>query len=255
MSDDDYHGVKTLLSNIAAGPLADLTSLTDPIVSQVNIGTVVKIGDGEAGVSAFGTILNLARHSTNPGMSAIQSLLKEFSKKNPKFSKRIANITSDECCTGILLKERLINFPPELAPNIHKVLVDDVKWSSSDDYEPDEGEKREDYSFEYILLLSSFEVEGSSKTTDNAESSEQSPEGIGLKKKRKLEKQQMKASRVYLHWEDEMFMERAIFSHSWQNSSKPVVVRSNRKYQSFHTLFCLRWSDYMEMVDRLAQAI
>lgn len=244
-----------LLSNIAAAPLADISSLADTIVSQVNIGTVVKIGDGEAGVSAFGTILNLSRHSTNPGMFAIQSLLKDFTKKNPKFTKRIASLTTGDCCTGVLLKERLINFPPELASNIHKVLIDDVKWSSSDDYEPDEGEKREDYDFQFIILLSTFEVEGSSKSADIAESSEQTSEGMGLKMKRKLDKKQMKASRVYLHWEDEIFMERAIFSHSWQNSSKPVVVRSNRKYQSFHTLFCLRWSDYVEMVDKLAHAM
>ena len=254
MAEDDYHGVKTLLSQIATGSLATLSSLADPIVSQVNIGTVVKAGDGEAGISGFGTILNIRQHMQDPGMTAVRSILKEFNKKAPKHNKIITDIASEapQYCTGLVLKERLINFPPELAPNIHKVLIGDVEWSKSDEYEPEDGEKREDYDFEFLLFLSAFEVESTARSVEEGDA-EQAP--MGHKKKRKMDKKGSKAARVYLHWEDEVFMERSIFSHSWQNSSKPVVVRANRKYHSFNTMFCLRWSDYLELADRLAQAM
>ena len=214
---------------------------------------------GDAGVCAFGTIININQHKTNPGIVAIHTLLKDIAKRSPKSSRAITNIlTNPDYITGLVLKERLINFPFELSPNIHKILIDDVKWSSSDDYEPDAGESRGDYKFSTLLFLSTFEIEASSRpAAESKEEPEQQPErteivGVGHKKMRSMEKKASQASRIYLNWEDEVFVEKSLFSHTWQNSGKSAVVRSNRKYQSYSILYGIKWSDYIELVDRIA---
>jgi len=247
------------LSQVAAGPLHTLTALTETITNQVNVGTVVTTGDVDSGICAFGTIVNINQYKENPGMAGIHSLLRDISKRNPKSTKSITKILAGEdCVAGLMLKERLINFPFELAPNIHKVLIDDVIWSGSDDYEPDDGEKREDYHFTHLLVLSSFEVEGGSKSSSAAvpeESEEGAGEpGMGHKKKRKMDKLAAASARVYHHWEDEVFVEKALFVHKWQNAAKSEVFRANRKYQAHSILYAIRWSDYTELAAKLSLA-
>jgi hypothetical protein len=264
MNEDDYHGVKSLLSQAATGPLSTITGLADTIVSQVNIGTVVSTGDSEAGACSFGTILNINQNRTKPGMDCVHSLLTDISRKNPKASKLVKRFLSDhETVPGLLIKERLINFPFELAPNIHKVLIEDVNWSGSDEYEPESGERREDYQFTHLLVLSTFEIEGKASSSsmssqppqaEGIEQAEVSFEGMGHKKKRKLDKKSAIASRIYHHWEDEVLFEKALFSHSWQNPNKSEVVRSNRKYQSYNMLYAIKWSDYVDTIASLEHA-
>lgn len=242
-----------MISLVSTGPLSDLISICDPICSQQNVGCVVTTEGGEAGICAMGTILNIKQHKDNAGIVATQALLKDIVKKNCKASKQVSRLLSTgENVVGLLVKERLINFPPELSPNIHRVLIDDVNWSASDEYEPDAGESRADYQFSHILFLSTFEVEGGREGDESA-----APTDVvtGMKQKRKLDKASAKASRNYHHWEDELFIERAGFVHTWQNAGKPVVVRSGRKYQSFSILYGLAWEDYVELVAGLPTSV
>ena len=245
-----------MVSQIANGPLNPLTALAEPICEQANIGCVVTTEGGESGVCAFGTILNINKHQSNNGMIAVRTLLKDFEKKSPKSARMLARMLNPESdvVAGLLIKERLINSPFELAPHIHKVLIDDVMWSSSSEYEPEKGETREDYKFTHLLFLSSFETESSSRTvSDDADEANQ-PEGMGHKKKRRLDKKAAVDSRVYLHWEDEIFIEKAMFSHTWQNPAKSVVVRAGKKFHSFNLLYAIKWDDYLDLVDRIASA-
>ncbi len=245
------------MSQIANGPLNPITALADPICEQANIGCVVTTEGGESGVCAFGTILNINQHQSNPGMMAVRALLKDFEKKSPKSARMLARMLNRESdvVAGLVLKERLINSPFELAPHIHKVLIDDVMWSSSSEYEPEKGESREDYKFTHLLFLSSFETESSSRgVSEETDDSNQQPEGMGHKKKRKLDKKAAIDSRVYLHWEDEVFIEKAMFSHTWQNTAKSVVVRAGKKFHSFNLLYAIKWDDYLDLVERLASA-
>jgi hypothetical protein len=259
INNEDYHGIKSLVSQIANGPLNPLTTLADPICEQANIGCVVTTEGGESGVCAFGTILNINQHKSNPGMIAVRALLKDFEKKSPKSARMLSRMLNPESdvVTGLVIKERLINSPFELAPHIHRVLIDDVMWSSSTEYEPEKNESREDYKFTHLLFLSSFETESSSRFVTDADpvnDSNQPPEGMGHKMKRKLDKKAAIDSRVYIHWEDEVFIEKAVFSHTWQNSAKSVVVRAGKKFHSFNLLYAIKWDDYLDLVDRLASA-
>jgi len=266
MSDDDYHGVKSLISQIATGNLANLTTLADSVCNQANVGCVVTTDGGESGVCAFGSILNINQYKEIDGMKSIRSLLKDIEKKSPKASKLVHNMLHNptDFVTGLMIKERLINFPFELAPNIHKVLIDDVNWSSSSEYEPEKGETRDDYKFTHLLLLSSYEVEsagrfasrqaGNNENTGEPAEEEEAPMPPNMKKKRKMDKKAAESARIFLHWEDEVLVEKAMFTHAWQNTAKQTVVRAGRKYQSFNILSAIRWSDYVDLVDRISSA-
>ncbi len=255
MTEGDYHGIKSLLSQLAHGSLSTLTQLTSVISDQVNIGCAVTTGDEDSGVCAFGTIVNIRQHKSNPGVVDLYALLTDIAKRNPSCTRGISHIqTNPAFVVGLMLKERLINFPPELAPNIHKVLVGDVEWSCSDDYEPDDSESRSDYAFTTLLFLSTFEMEGNSKQPTLEEGESQPPASdLGHRKRRKMEKKAKVLSRVYHHWEDEVFIEKALFSHAWQNTSKPPVIRGNKKYSSYSILYALKWSEYIALVGQLAQ--
>ena len=240
------------MSQIANGPLNPLTALSDSICEQANIGCAVTTEGGESGVCAFGSILNINQYKSNDGMIAFRNMLKDLEKRLPKASRLLYRILSPESdfVTGLVIKERLINSPFELAPHIHKVLIDDVMWSSSSDYELEKGESHEDFKFTHLLFLSSFETESNSRS----DIPDENQEGLGHKKKRKQDKKAAVDSRVYLHWEDEILIEKCIFSHSWQNTAKPVVVRAGKKFHSFNLLYAMKWDDYLDMVDRLASA-
>ena len=253
MSEHDYHGLKTLLSQVAFGSLSALTSRSDSIVNQVNLGAVVTTENGEAGVAAFGSVLNISQYKAVAGMLSFRSFIADLAKKLPKSANLINQMLSSDSyyTTGLLLKERLVNFPPELAPNLHHVMIEDAKWSVSDEFEPDEGEKRESYDFKYVLALCAFEIESGSRTM--TEEGGEAPVDMGHKRKRKFDKRNADASRIFLHWEDEIFIERALFSHSWQNTSKPIVCRANKKYNSYFCLYALRYTDYVELSSGLSQ--
>lgn len=221
---------------------------------------MVSTGDTEAGITAFGTILNIRQYKKQAAMISLNSMLKEVAKKNPKVNKIVNGLQnpSGDMVVGLVLKERLINSPFEIGTNLHRVLIDDVKWSSSKAYEPEANETRGDYAFTHLLFLSSFEVEGGSRPTetpteDGVPPPTAEPEGLGHKKKRKIDKKSAIASRIYHHWEDEIFLEKALFSHTWQNTAKSTLVRANRKFQSYSLLYALRWSDYEDLTDKLSQ--
>jgi hypothetical protein len=248
MTEEDFHGIKSLVSQVSTANLSTLTTLADPIVSQQNVGCVVTTG--EAGVCGFGTILNLLSHKSVPGMQAIVNLLKDLAKKNPKTSKTINRMMKPDDLNyvgGLVLKERLINCPFEIAPNLHKVLIDDVNWSISSEYEPDEGETRDDYMFTHLVFLSQFEIE---QGVVAGAAPVEGGEVHKMKKKRKMDAVASKSSRIYLHWEDEVFIERAVWDHSWQ-TGKETVIRGGKKFHAFFVLYCLKWQDYTEIVQTL----
>ena len=88
---------------------------------------------------------------------------------------------------GLILTERLINIPPQLAPPMYKMLLEEISWAV---------EEKEPYTFSHFLVLS--------KTYVEVESTLDRPE----KKKKKGE--EAKKEIFYFHAEDEILHRNAV---------------------------------------------
>src|SRR5450432_3599256 len=150
--DVDFHGIKILLRQLfdVDSQLFDLSALTDLILSQPTIGSTVKVEGDETDPYAFLTILNIQEHRQKPVIKDLTDYLVGKSGSNGSLSKLSSLLTSSSAQVGLLLTERLINMPAEIAPPMYAMLVDEIE-SAVDDKEP--------YEFTHYLIISKTYLE------------------------------------------------------------------------------------------------
>ena len=165
---------------------------------------------------------------------------------------------------GLVISERLFNVPGDVAPHLHQVLIDDVKWSLS---ECPEDEKRF-YEFEEFLVISHFLVdqnlEAQNSTTDEpptteAQTSSHSTGKLEKQSKKKSRKDQKKLSkkdpvvnRIYMHPEDEVLLEFSL--NSWFFKIGDHDDGKN-KYPKYRLIYQIKNEDYQEAISRMIQAM
>ncbi|TGZ81912.1 hypothetical protein EX30DRAFT_340331 [Ascodesmis nigricans] len=191
----DFHGLRTLLRQLFSSdsPLFDLSSLSDLILSQPTIGTTIKTDGNESDPYAFMTVLNLNVHKNHPAVRGVVEYL--FSKaggEDTVLGRRIRELVSRESSgakgagdVGLILTERLINLPAQLAPPMYKMLAEELEWAVLDG---------EPYHFAEFLVLSKTYTEVESK--------------LDLEEKRPLKRGKKKGKKAgevfYYHPEDEV---------------------------------------------------
>lgn len=106
---DDFHGVKSLLNNYMDN-IIDISTLSDLVVEQTVLGTVVKT-DGSC----------MAVVSCIPLSDAVRSCL---SQVHESVREAVAGPR-----VGLLVYSRLINLPLELVPDMFTSLVKDIDWA------------------------------------------------------------------------------------------------------------------------------
>ncbi|KAK8080124.1 bcp1-like protein [Apiospora hydei] len=164
-ADIDFHGSKALLRQLldVDSALFDISGLADLILSQPTIGSTVKT-DGEGGDPyAMVTALNLHEHREKKPMADLISYLSGKAKH-----------------VGLVLSERLINMPSEIAPPMYSMLIDEIEAAVED---------KEPYEFSHYLVLS--------KTYQEIESTLDVEE-------RKRKKGKQEPATFYFHPEDEV---------------------------------------------------
>ena len=165
----------------------DFSPLADAVVSQVEAGSMIQVA-GEDDVYAFLTMLNLQFYKVvfqsffqlqdNKSIQAILSILRKNCPEEllPKFEEAIAKPT------GLLLNERMRNFPPEVIPNLFNSLGEDIKWALEN------SDTKEAFKYDNMLVIAPCfyeEVEIRKKG-----------------KKQKLSKEQ--GNCLFFHFEDEI---------------------------------------------------
>jgi protein BCP1 len=190
----DFHGIKNLLRQLfdVDNQLFDLSALADLILSQPTIGSTVKVDGDDTDPYAFLTILNMYEHREKPVMRDLANYLAEKSKSNPSLSQlaSILSSNSSQIQVGLILTERLINIPSEIAPPMYGCLLDEIE-SAVDDKEP--------YEFTHYLIMSKTYVEVESSLDQ---------EDAPRQKKSKAGKNDKEV--FYFHPEDEVFQRHAI---------------------------------------------
>lgn len=215
----DFHGTKTLLRQLfdVDASLFDISGLADLILSQPTVGSTIKV-DGKANDAyAFLTALNTFEHRTKKPLADVASYLANKAGTNPALAPVADLVGKDsQAHVGLVFSERLINIPPEVAPPMYSMLIDEVE-AAVEDGEP--------YEFSHYLIVS--------KTYREVESAldVEQQEGEGRRKKRP--KEDASSSTVfYFHPEDEVLQRHAVAHGGFAyTKDDETVADSKRAFQ------------------------
>ena len=134
ISDNDYDGIKKLLQQLFLKAPVNTAELTDLLVQQNHIGSVINQTDvsedsddvvDEDEIFGFISLLNLTERKGTPCAEQIKELILRLCEKNCEKSTveqldRLFNDTARP--VGFLLSERFINVPPQIALPMHQQL-------------------------------------------------------------------------------------------------------------------------------------
>jgi protein BCP1 len=154
-SEEDFHGLKTLLKQTFSTDIEKIqdSKLADYIITTA-IGNVVKV-DGNPDPYALCCVIDSQAEVAKP----IIDFLNEKSK-NDEFNK----IWKDR--VGIILNDRLINMPPQIAPPLFEMLLEE-----------------NEVQYKHIVLISKIYTEVDSIVSEDEDEAEKRP-----KKKKKIQK-------------------------------------------------------------------
>ncbi|KAF4695087.1 hypothetical protein FOZ60_005825 [Perkinsus olseni] len=271
MTDDDFHGVRMMITRLLDGKEYDIGSLAQCIIDQQNIGTIIKSGeDDKKGKGDSGG---------DDAFCAVATIL------NPNKMVSPAGGSGGSCC-GIMLNERMINLPSELVPGIHRVLKDDVAWSLSEAAHCP-AEERKYYKFTHLLRSNcSCAFVKAASPLDLTFFFVQFLTSYYAAKRKKARLEMEKKERRYICFEDEVlhagvpsvagglgsiedsfrritetylrllkgvFVDHALWQVSWPFPQGDGIDPETRKMLARkRLLYCVKYDDWKTMVDQLA---
>ncbi|KAL0109710.1 hypothetical protein PUN28_014619 [Cardiocondyla obscurior] len=157
--DPDYHGIKTLLQQLFLKAHIDLGGLTDLIISQNYVGSVVKQSedmddsdddennDNVNEVFGITTVINVSDKQNVLCIQQLRDLLKQLADEHAPDSVNamIKNILeNDSAQLGLLINERFVNIPAKISVPLFENLISELKRASS---------KNMPFNFSYYILI------------------------------------------------------------------------------------------------------
>ncbi|XP_066580900.1 protein BCCIP homolog [Prorops nasuta] len=155
--DPDFHGIKTLLTQLFLKAHVDLGSLTDLIITQNYVGSVVKQSedleesdDEESNANdVFGitTVVNISDRQNVPCIQQLRELLKQLASEHAtdQANAMVKNLLeNDSAPLGLLINERFVNIPPQISVPLLENLISEMRRSCS---------KKMPFDFAYYVLI------------------------------------------------------------------------------------------------------
>ncbi|GLC38993.1 hypothetical protein PLESTM_000824400 [Pleodorina starrii] len=144
----DVLGLKALLNTYLDGQQYDCSGLVDAIIRQTAVGTVVKSSE-EDDPFALLTAFNTARGpaASSPWLAQLRDYLAARCPDAATKTKLEQALAGPG--TALLVSERLINCPPQLAPPLVQMLMEEIEGAATDEDYPKE--EREEFSFQRYL--------------------------------------------------------------------------------------------------------
>lgn len=205
----DFHGSKALLRQLldVDAQLFDISGLADLILSQPTIGSTVKVDGKETDAYALLTALNLHEHRDKKPVAELTKYISDKAEANEALA-GIPDLLSSGKHVGLVVSERLINMPSEIAPPMYSMLIDEIEAAVED---------KEPYEFSHYLILS--------KTYHEMESNLDVEE-------RKRKKGKQDATLYYFHPEDEVLQKHAVAYGSYDFTKiGEAIADSKRAFQ------------------------
>jgi len=185
-SDTDFQGIKRLLQQLFLKANVNLSALTDVILGQNHVGSVIKQApmeeeeeeedemetDSVDEVFGISTVINLTQRLTEESRTApsegdkavkqLVDLLAEKSDKNggPVQTKTLKEFLTDkDKQTGWLVNERFVNIPPQISLPLYDSLRDEMHSACA---------KGQKFKFHRFLLMSkALKAKGGKKDQDD----------------------------------------------------------------------------------------
>ncbi|RDW69623.1 protein BCP1 [Coleophoma cylindrospora] len=212
--DIDFHGIKALVRQLldVDHQLFNMSEVADLILSQPTIGSTVKVDGEDTDAYAFLTILNLHEHREKPVVKDLTKYISEKAKSSPSLAP-LSELLSSNAQVGLVLAERLINVPTEIAPPMYTMLIDEIEAAVED---------KEPYEFTHYLIISKTYREIAS-TLDQEDAPRQ--------KKSKATKGSSET--FYFHPEDEVLQRHALAagSYDYTRDEGEGMADSKRAFQ------------------------
>jgi hypothetical protein len=137
--DEDEDGDSKMAASSPPAPVADdfaLHELCDAIVTQVSVGSMVK-GEGTEEPLGFATVLSMAweeKYAKNVSGGKVkwpEQLRAYIVSHAPAALRSTFQTALASQSTGLLIQGRLVNVPPQIVPQLHDELMEDVTWTRS----------------------------------------------------------------------------------------------------------------------------
>ncbi|XP_014281755.1 protein BCCIP homolog [Halyomorpha halys] len=165
--DSDFHGIKQLLQQLFLKAHLNLSELTELIIGQSFVGSVVKQSDNEVDdddeddpndVFGITTVVNLTEKQNIECISQLRTLLVELSTEHgtDRCSTMIRTLLSDSSKPlGLVINERFVNIPAQISVPLLDSLCKEIKKAC---------EKKMAYDFTYyIFICKLYKVDGKTK--------------------------------------------------------------------------------------------
>jgi protein BCP1 len=154
-----FHGIKNyLLSHHVYAPHS--SSISDLIIKNVSVGTIVSSDDGEDNVFGFASVLNVKTYNDEKCFQAIKTSCLEFCPKKYKTEMETVLSGKTKRPAGFFVHSRMVNVPLEITLVLHEQLVLDMDWAV-DNAEGGEDE-RKSLNFGAFVILAPCHIENSS---------------------------------------------------------------------------------------------
>ncbi|XP_065183375.1 protein BCCIP homolog [Sycon ciliatum] len=215
----DFHGIKNLLNQLLTGCDVNLSDLADTVLAQPDVSSVLKVGDADDEVFGVISPLSLKQHSKKPSIQSLRELIltkcDEFGSVETKARLAAALGASGKSNVALLVNERMINLPQELAISLHGALQEDLKEAAKAD---------STYKFDQFVIMC--------KSVESALRSSKGSTGQ-KKKKKKADGASAAAAaessdgneQIFINLEDELFLNHCTCSYSFPLSESTWISR------------------------------
>ncbi|XP_007962577.2 BRCA2 and CDKN1A-interacting protein isoform X2 [Chlorocebus sabaeus] len=230
LSDNDYDGIKKLLQQLFLKAPVNTAELTDLLIQQNHIGSVIKQTDvsedsdndvDEDEVFGFISLLNLTERKGTQCAEQIQELILSFCEKNCEKSMveqldKFLNDTTKP--VGLLLSERFINIPPQIALPMYQQLQKELA-------EAHRTNKPCGKCYFYLLISKTFVEAGKNNS------------------KKKLSNKK-KAALMFANAEEEFFYEQeqgkpeVLGGPDTRRGLEPVPIQHNGQLEGIRSYYC-----------------
>ncbi|KFO99279.1 BRCA2 and CDKN1A-interacting protein, partial [Calypte anna] len=135
ISDNDYNGIKKLLQQLFLKAPVNIAELTDILIQQNHIGSIIKQAEvqeessdddeDDDEVLGFISCLNLTERKGTQCTEQIKELILSHCEKSceQQVAEQLEKLLNDSSKpVGLLLSERFINVPPQIALPMHQQL-------------------------------------------------------------------------------------------------------------------------------------